>query len=184
MAFIFVVENGVAKPNVETLLLSPFKEIWERDTTEHKEIAIKEFTFIELMSSKKKTNPYAGYEDDIRLKKLTEKLFEEGWEMDTLIEQGLAIIVEWQIEASPTYQYYISVLNAANQMRKFFNNFDINERNPKNGNPVYKPRDITSAINDTNKTLQNLNSMKESVEQELFESEKVRGNKTVNHFEI
>ena len=36
MAFLFVVENGVAKPNTETLLISPFKEIWERDNSDNK----------------------------------------------------------------------------------------------------------------------------------------------------
>ena len=75
MAFLFTVENAVAKPNVETLLISPFKEIWERDTSSDKSQAIKEFTFIELMTSKKKTNPYAGYADDIRFNKLREIYF-------------------------------------------------------------------------------------------------------------
>ena len=60
MSHLFIVENNVAKPNTETLLISPFKEIWERDLTEDKEIVLKEFTFMDLVSSKRKTNPYAG----------------------------------------------------------------------------------------------------------------------------
>lgn len=53
MSYLFIVENNIAKPNTETLLIEPFKTIWERDKTKDKEQAIKEFTFIELMSSKK-----------------------------------------------------------------------------------------------------------------------------------
>ena len=53
MSYLFIVENNIAKPNTETLLIEPFKTIWERDKTEDKGQAIKEFTFIELMSSKK-----------------------------------------------------------------------------------------------------------------------------------
>lgn len=183
MAFLFVVENGVAKPNVETLLISPFKEIWNRDETTEKDLATKELTFIEFMSSKKKTNPYAGYDDDMRYDRLLATM-PEGWEMDELVEQALIKIKDFQEEASPTYQYYISASKAAEKMRTFFNTFDINERNERNGNPIYKPSDITRALNDTDKVLQNLNAMKEKVEQELFEQTKTRGNKTINPFEI
>jgi len=183
MAFLFVVENNIAKPNTEVLLISPFKEIWERDTSKNKDIAIKEFTFIEFMSSKRKSNPYAGYDDDKRFEVLKKALFTEDWEYDILIEKALIKIKEFQEEASPTYKYYISANNAATKMREFFDNFDINERNDK-GMPIYKPSDITRALNDTDKVLQNLNSMKEKVEQELFEQTRTKGNKQINHFEM
>ena len=183
MAFLFTVENLIAIPNTETLLVSPFKEIWERDTTKNKDIAIKEFTFIELMSSKKKSNPYGGYSDNERFKKLRDMLFDESWEQDLLIEQALIKVSEFQKEGSPTYSYYLSVLEAAEKIKDFFKNFDINERNDKNI-PIYKPGDITKALNDTDKVLQNINSMKEKVEQELFEQTKTRSNKSINHFEM
>ena len=184
MAFLFVVENAVAKPNVETLLISPFKEIWERDTTSDKSIAIKEFTFIELMSSKKKSNPYAGYSDEIRFEKLQQIYFDSEWQPDTLVEQGLIKMSEFHKEASPTYSYYTAVLQAAEKMKNFFNTFDITERSERTGLPIYKPRDITSAMTDTDKVLQNLNSMKDKVEQELFEQTKTKSNKVINPFEM
>lgn len=183
MAFLFTVENSVAIPNTETLLIPPFKEIWERDKSKDKGQAIKEFTFVELMSSKKKTNPYAGYSDEIRFEKLKEYLFEEDWEQDNLIEEALIKIKEFQKEASPTYSYYLSVLEAAEKMKTFFKTFNINERNDK-GIPIYKPGDITRALNDTDKVLQNINSMKEKVEQELFEQTKTKSNKQINPFEM
>ena len=88
MSHLFIVENSIAKPNTETLLISPFKEIWERDESEDKETAIKEFTFIELMSCKKKSNPYAGYSDEIRKDKLKEFLFgkDSQWSPDIEVE--------------------------------------------------------------------------------------------------
>lgn len=184
MAFLFKVENSVAKPNVETLLVSPFQDIWERDKSKDKSRATKEFTFIEFMTSKKKTNPYAGYDEDKRYEKLKELLFPVDWQPDLLIEQAMAKVVEFQQEASQTYQYYISASKAAEKMRTFFNTFDINERNERTGNPVYKPADITRALNDTDKVLQNLNSMKDKVEQELFEMTKSRNNRQINPFEV
>lgn len=183
MAFLFTIENSVAIPNTETLLISPFKEIWERDKTKDKEVALKEFTFIELMTSKKKSNPYSGYSDDIRFERLKEVLFHEDWEINPLMERALIKVVEFQKDASPTYSYYMAVLEAAEKMKSFFKEFDINERNEK-GVPVYKPAEITRALNDTDKVLQNLDSMKEKVEQELFEQTKTRSNKVINPFEM
>jgi hypothetical protein len=183
MAFLFVVENKIAKPNTETLLISPFKEIWERDKDSNKAMALRELTFIEFMTSRKKTNPYAGYDEEVRYKVLMETM-PENWGMDNLVEQGLARIIEFQKNASPTFRYYMSALSAAEKMRDFFDEFDINERNERNGNPIYKPADITRAIKDTNGVLTDLNKMKDQVEQELFEQTKTKGNKEINPFEV
>jgi hypothetical protein len=69
-------------------------------------------------------------------------------------------------------------------MKNFFDTFDMTEKSERTGLPVYKPGDITRALNDTDKVLQNLNSMKEKVEQELFEQTKTRSNKQINPFEV
>lgn len=182
MSHLFTVENNRAVPNTETLLISPFSEVWERDDSKDKGQAIKEFTFIELMSSKKKSNVYSGYTDDVRFERLREMLFDEDWEPDNLIEQCLAKIDELQKDASPTYSYYLAVVEAAEKMKGFFREFDINELNDR-GQRVWKPKDITSAMVDTERVLQNLNAMKDKVEQELFEATKTRANKTINYFE-
>src|SRR5690606_7264046 len=168
---------------VETLLIEPFKTIWNRDKTNGKLRAIKEFTFIEFMSSKQKTNPYAGYDDRTRFLALRDEMYDNEWEMDDEIKAAIDKIEEFQKEASPTYTYYKSVLTASEKMKDFFDNFDINERNEK-GALLYKPADITRALNDTDKVLQNLDSMKEKVEQELFQVTKSKGNKQINPFEI
>ena len=129
MSHLFTVENNVAIPNTETLLISPFKEVWERDKSKDKGQAIKEFTFVELMSSKKKANPYSGYSDDTRFEKLKEALFDEDWEPDNLIEQCLAKINEFQKEASPTYSYYLSVIEAAEKCKIELSNTTQSEIN-------------------------------------------------------
>lgn len=183
MAYLFTVENGIVKPNTETLLVSPFKEIWERDTSKFKTQAIKEFTFIEFMTSKKKTNPYAGYSDANRLQHLKKLYFTDEWTPDTLVEQGMAKIVEFMTEGSPTYSYYIDVLTAAEKIKTYLRDVDLNERNERNGMYLHKVSDITRSMKDTDQVLQNLNSIKEKVEQELFDQTKTRSNKQINPFE-
>ena len=183
MAYLFVLENNVAKPNPETLLIEPFKTIWDRDKSNGKEQAIKEFTFIELMSSKRKTNPYAGYGDKQRYEKLKEMLkFPKDWEPDNEVKFALYKIEEFQTEGSFNYTMYKQSLETVMKTRDFLNNIDLNERT-KSGVPVYKPADVYSAVEKVEKIMTSLNTLKEKVEQELFDQTRTRGNKTINPLE-
>lgn len=183
MAYLFVVEKNVVKPNPEVLLIHPFSEIWERDNSANKARAIKDFTYMEFLTSKKKTNPYEGYSEEVREKKLREEYYPEGWYDDNLIEIGLAKIRQFQEEASHTMNYYLDALHAAENTRKFLRNIDLNARNERTGNPLYKPKDVTSALADTEKIIQSLFVLKEKVDQELFETVKTKGGKTIGYFE-
>ena len=173
MAYLFVLENNVAKPNPETLLIEPFKTIWDRDKSNGKEQAIKEFTFIELMSSKRKTNPYAGYGDKQRYEKLKEMLkFPKEWEPDNEVKFALYKIEEFQTEGSFNYTMYKQSLEAVIKTRDFLNNIDLNERT-KSGTPVEKAEKIMTT----------LNNLKEKVDQDFFDITRTRGNKTINPLE-
>ena len=185
MAYLFVIENNVAKPNVETLLIDPFNKIWERDKSKDKSQAIKEFTYIEFMVSKKKTNPYTGYDPEARKKELGKLLFNDpDYQEDHLIIEGLAKLEKFQTEASSAYTFLLAAETAANKLKDFFLNFDLNERNTRTGMPLYKPKDISGAINDSEQNIRTLHNLKEKVEQELFEAVKTRSNKQINPFEV
>lgn len=183
MAYLFTVEGRAVAPNTETLLISPFKEIWERDKTVNKDIATEEFTYIEFMVSMKKSNPYRQYDESLKEQKIREDLIsQEGWEPDDLIIEGIKKLKKFQEEASTTYNYYIGAKTAAEKMKNFFLEVDINERHPKTNMPIYKPGDITRALNDTEKVLNNLKSLEKKVEEELYESAKTMGNKEISPF--
>lgn len=183
MALLFIVENGIVKPNVETLMIHPFNAIWERDDSPTKVNALEDFAYIELTTSMKKSNPYSGYPDGIRQEKVKADVIKrEDWIEDELIMKGIDKVVEFQKEASVTYNYYMSAKIAAEKMQDFFLNFDMNQLNPKTLMPVYKPKDITSGLMDTSKVLENLHGLKEKVDQELFEQVKNRGQKVISRF--
>lgn len=183
MSFLFTVSEKTVFPNTETLLISPFKEIWDRDKTKEKYSAIEDFTYIEFMSSMKKSNPYRQYSEDMKHEKVVKDVItREGWEPDELIMQAIHKVHHFQKEASTTYNYYMAAKRAAEKMQEFFNEVDITAVNPKTFNPVYKPRDITSALNDTEKVLGNLKSLEKKVEEELYEETKNRSNKEISFF--
>jgi hypothetical protein len=135
------------------------------------------------MTSKKKTNPYGGYSDANRLQTLKKIYFTDEWTPDTLVEQGMAKIVEFMTEGSPTYSYYIDILTAAEKIKTYLRDVDLQEKNERNGMYLHKVSDITRSMKDTDQVLQNIHSIKEKVEQELFDQTKTRSNKQINPFE-
>ena len=183
MSYLFQIQDKVVYPNPETLLVEPFKTIWERDTTKNKAIAIQEFSYIEFMTSMLKSNPFRDYHEDIKDEKVRENVIkEENWEPDELVFEAMEMINKLQTEGSTSYQYWMANKKAAEKIIDFFNNFDMDERNPKSFVPIYKPADITRAIRDAEDTLTKLDSLKKKVEEELFESSRNRGDKEVSPF--
>ncbi len=183
MSHLFIIEEKKVFPNPETLLIYPFKEIWERDKSENKENAISEFGYIEFMGSFRQTNPYRAYPDEVKGNKIRIGLgIDVNWQPDELIEQGIIKIIEFETEASITYSYYMAAKAAAENMRDFFNKVDITEKNFKTGNPIYKPKDITSAIIDTDQVLAKLVAMEKKVKEENMESIKNKADKVISPF--
>ena len=187
MAYLFELIGNRAKPVTEALLIYPFKDIWSRDSSTNKSNAIKEFTFIEFMSSIKPTNPYVGYSEDERREKLCKDIFDGKrkdllLKQDKVVEDGIEYIKDLQYNGSATYRYYAANLEGANKLRKFFLDLDMSEKN-KSGMPVYKPNEITKALNDADKILTSLANMRSKVEKEIYDMERARGDKQINYFE-
>jgi hypothetical protein len=184
MSLLFTVESKVVSPSTESLLIFPFREIWERDDSIDKRYAIEDMSYIEFMASVQKSNPYAGYPEQQRPEKIIKDIITRAeWDQDDpLLIAGIDKLKQFQAEASVTYNYYMSAKSAAEKMQQFFIGFSMNDVNPKTGAPIYKPRDITSALNDTSRVLENLNTLREKVDNEIFEEVKKKGQKVVSPF--
>jgi hypothetical protein len=184
MSLLFTVESKVVSPTTQVLLIPPFKEIWARDTSEDKRYAIEDFSYIEFMASIQKSNPYSGYAEHQRPEKIIKDIItREDWDQeDPLLVQGIAKLKEFQAEASVTYNYYMAAKSAAEKMQQFFINFSMSDVNLRTGAPIFKPKDITSALNDTSRVLENLNTLREKVDNEVFEEIKKKGQKIVSPF--
>lgn len=182
MALLFIIEDKIVKPYPETLLIPPFSEIWNRDKSKGKEIAIKEFTYIEFMASRLKSNPYKGYNPPERKKKIIEDCVRiDDWQPDKLVLEGIAKFEEFQTKASPNYSLLMSTLKAKEKLQQFFNTVDLNERTEK-GMPLYKPKEISSTMYDVDKLATSLYNLEKKVEEELYDAVKVKGQKEISPF--
>jgi hypothetical protein len=183
MSFLFIIENKVVKPHTETLLISPFKEIWKRDKSSKKDRATAEFTYIEFMVSVKKSNPYRGYTAEERQKRLCRDVMgDANFKPDSLVKDGIATLSNFQDSASPTMNYFRSAQKAAYKTREFFDTFDLSQVNPRTGALLYKPKDVTSTLIDTARVIQTLAELEEKVNNELYETSKIKGQKIVSVF--
>ena len=183
---LFKVEGNLVVPTEHALLMYPYSEIWDRDPDPTKLEAKRQFAYIELNCSYKKSNAYKGFADNVRKRKVLEAIYREDADSfveDDLIIEGMRLYNELRLEASPTLQYYLSAKSGAEKMMSWLNDFDMNSVNARTGLPLYKPREITSALKDSYDVMKTLNAMEEKVNEQLFESIKTRGNKEINHFE-
>ena len=183
MVDIFELHNSFVRPKVEVLLVFPFKEIWERDTSKHKETAIKELSYIYFIASPKKSNPYAGYKDEVKSENIIKGLWkDEEWNPDLFVQKGIEVYSKWLQDASPSMRYYNAVKAGIEQTINFFQNIDFEERTDK-GAPVYKISEVIPALKSANEVLKSMTELQERVEQELYESSKTKAGKEINHFE-
>lgn len=182
MSFLFEINNKIVYPKPETLLIEPFSNIWNRDKSKNKEVAIQEFTYIEFITSMLKSNPYREYPEEKKEEILKKDIFKnEKWKADELVFQGINKIKLLQTEGSITYSYWMANKNAIEKMIDFFNTFSMSEVN-KMGMPIYKPKDITGAVSDAEKTLTTVNSLKAKVDEEVFQITKNKSDKTISTF--
>lgn len=183
MSFLFIIDGRVVNPNAETLMISPFKEIWGRDKSKDKEFAIKEFAYIEFMTSMLKSNPYREYSEQKKESVLRKEIInDDSWIADSLIQQGIDKIVQFQTEGSITYSYWMANKIAIEKQIEFFKNIDIGERNERTGLPIYKAVDIPNAVSASEKALLTINSLKSKVEEEIYEKNKNKSDKTISPF--
>lgn len=181
---LFVTDNGIVIPDENTLLVYPFNEIWNRDQTPKKDIASAEFAYIEFLCSYTKSNPYIGYDDSIKELKVRENTQRSipDWTPDSLVLKAIEIYCEFRDDASPTLRFYLANLEGAKKLQEYYKDIDLNERT-KNGMPVNKASDVARGLSQASQVMTNLEALKTKVQQELFETNRIRANRTVNHFE-
>ena len=184
MAFLFEIKNNAVIPKAEALMLPEIKKIWDKDASASKKKALDTFAYIEFISSSLKSNPYSGYPLKKR-KEILGKLYfnDPDYTPNEDIREALALIEEFQTNGSLTYSYYSAAKAAAEKMKDFFNTVDLTEKN-KMGLPIYKPKELTSALLDSDKVLENLRNLEEKVQKEMFgkEIERIRADKTISIF--
>ena len=182
MAYLFTVQNNSVIPNPEVLMISPFSKIIERDKSNRKDVALKEFAYIEFMASRKKTNPFVGYDNDIKESKIIESVFQKNYKPDDLVLEAIKFIEDLYTEYSPSYSFYLAAKSGAEKVKRFLFEVDIDELHPKTGNRIHKPQDILKTLNETTKTLVTLADLEKKIQSEDISLTRTRGEQVISPY--
>ena len=180
---LFEVTNGQAFPSTHALLIEPFKSIYSSDNSEDKGRAIKVFTYIELVCSPKKSNPFFGYSEEDRPSKVKKEIYgDENYPTTDFMMQGVIKFKELLEVASPTYSLFLASLQAAEDLKQNLYNINLDERT-NGGAAVTKPRDVTSALREIPDVVKSLETMRTKVNSELLEESKTRNQREIGLYE-
>lgn len=175
--------NNRAFPSVHALLIEPYKTIWETDTSEGKEKSIRWFSYIELLCSPKKSNPFYGYAEEQRAEKVKMEVFrDKDYPIESELLMATIAYKEHLSFSSPSYELAVAAELAANKLKHFLTNFDPNERTP-NGTMVLKPKDMTLALQEIPETIRSMAEMRAKVHEELLESTRTRNDRKIGTYE-
>lgn len=180
---LFETYNGHAFPSTHALLIEPFKSIWEKDNSEGKADAIRWFTYIELLCSPRKSNPFHGYNEDDRPPKVKKEVFkDENYEIPFDLMQAIIRYKELLHDASPSYSLYEDAMVAAEDLKKYLRNIKLEERT-SSGAMVIKPADVTKALTDIPNVMKSMEAMRIKVQGEIIEDTKTRNQRKIGYFE-
>jgi hypothetical protein len=171
-------------PSIHALMIEPFKSMWENDTSDKHEACLKDFRYIELMCSPKKSNPYYGYTDvDVREKRVKEAIYkDENYGTTTDMLLGVMKYKELLENSLVSYGLFIDAVSGAEKLRDWLRAFDLAERTP-HGAMVLKPRDVTSALKDIPELMKKLELSRTNLVAELREASKTRSDRETGFFE-
>lgn len=169
-------------PNAHALSIPPFSQIWERDPSPGKEQAISELTYIELMCSLKKTNPYAGYSPDLKHLAVSKAVFRNtNYEPDELVTHAMEEYNR-HLQEQMSVRLLTAAKSAVEKLIEHIRGISLKERT-KGGAAVYKPAEVMKALSEADKVLGALQSLQKKVEEDVYSSIKTRANRGINPLE-
>lgn len=170
-------------PSVHALLIKPFKEIWENDFSIGKKDSIKLFTYVELLCSPKKSNPFSEYSEEERPSKVKLEVYEdENYPTTDTMLFATMKYKELLMDSSASYHLYVSALSTVHNLRNFLTNTDYTARTTTGAMRI-KPKEVTSALKDLEDIERTLLLRKNNVERELKDSTKTRNDRVIGEFE-
>ena len=171
---LFELENNYPSIMPEVLVIPEFKKIWDRDKTKTKDKAKTELAYIYFMMDTR--SPYLAYSEEEMESQICKDLFKaDKYKPDQ--ELVVAMSKFQELSDTPTTLLLKAARNGIAEVRKFLSSVDLTERN-RMGMPIYKPKDITTALADLDKAVDNLQKIEDRVNKDDFGGGQNRGGVT------
>lgn len=171
------------------LLIKEFKALLENKrnisstdkTGENKERAQKEFTFMFLYLDWE--SPYFKYtEEDRQQAAFDDSGLTEEEMNDPLFLDACKKYNELQ-DKIQELRLLKGCMTTIENIIYYFENVDVNERNPNDGKPIYKTKDVTMEIKNARELIKTIRELEKDVKEGLSEESSVRGNVELGFFD-
>jgi len=165
------------------LMIEPYATIWEFDEDERKSNARQLFKYVELLCSPRKSNPFFGYREDIRVFKVKKEVYKDENHPDTdFMIQAVARYKELLETYSPSYSMLNTAIETANKLETFLREFEPDEKT-RTGQLLLKPKDISSALKELPDAKKSIEALRERVNFELAEESRTRKQREIGQYE-
>lgn len=181
---LFIFDNLVNEVMInepEVLLIREFSELWKAERNKSKEDpkglkkkkAYREFTYIWLMCDWQ--SPYVDYAEQERHREALQdaKLTEDEWN-DPTFRAACRKYRELQ-ESSRSLKLIKSAQGVVDKIIDYFDNLDIQERDPLTGKPVFKTKDVMSEMANVSSVIEQLKTLEYMYKKEMEESGDLMG---------
>jgi hypothetical protein len=171
MAKIFDLVDNKVQIKPESLMISPFSELWKRDKSKTKETANKDISFVWFYCDY--DSPYFSYEDSEKMDLIKQFVLEDSnYKPDKLVFEGIEQYKK--LNLTPSMRLLDSAYEAIFRMDEYFKNIDFEN------NDIDK---VTKAIISMPKMIQAINEAKDLCKRDQSSSERIRGNASLGMFE-
>ena len=163
----------------EFLALKPFREIWQRDKSKHKDKAIQEIAYIFFMSDPRSDYQYLVDEEE------RSKAIKEGEGIDSKWKPDKAVLdaITFYKSFKPTSALLLEDTRfAVDKLRKLLREIDLTEVDDK-GKPIYTLNTITATIKQIPSLVKDLDEAEKALNSELKTSGRMRGSGEKTLFE-
>lgn len=182
---LFEIRNNRAFPTVFALLKSPYKDIWEKDTSQDKTTAIKWFTYLDLLLNPRRSNPFYNIPESLRIEKVCQEVFKDP--KYSIPSDLILATIYYKGDLENMAQGYNTLTEAENalfKLQKFLHDFEPTTKTPS-GTLLLKPKDLILATKELPGAIDNIRRAKERVIRELDESiTKTINQRVPNKYEI
>jgi len=161
-----------AAPTTYTLQIEDFKYLVERDDTQSKEVAQKEFAYIyhcvDPLSS------YSTYKDEeLRKKKVKEGIFGENtdWVEDAYVRQAMETYEE--LNLTEAQKLLKAAKESAKSLREYFQEVDLTEEDDR-GKLKWSAKDLINNLGKLGTVIEGIKDLEDQVEKEMMDQGQLR----------
>lgn len=164
---LFSLDNGRVTFTPEALTIKEFKDIWDKDTSKHKEFAVEEFAYVFYLADYK--SPYLSYDLSARENKIvTDVITKKGWKPGEHIKAAIAKYSE--LQETPSMGLLKDAEMALDKIRYYFRNVDVTD--DENGAVT---KNLISNVEKLGGVIKGLTLLRDMVDKEVSENNRVRG---------